>query len=185
MNTRCFRLSAASSNRATSSRLNGSGNRPERFIGTRRSTFRPTTLRRFELRDGNSGLIGKELRLIPPGRWAVADFQRFWNPSRRPSLRASVGATDAGYTQRGHNLRKPVRWPSEAVALGWRFSTASEGHRTKPQFVTACSIAGATRAWRSSRQSNYEFPQVTIVKHTAGDNFTGWRASRSGSSQSG
>ena len=51
---------------------------------------------------------------------------------------------DAGirlYTQRGHNLRKPVRWPSEAVALGWRFSTASEGHRTKPQFVTACSIA--------------------------------------------
>ena len=44
------------------------------------------------------------------------------------------------YTQRGHNLRKPVRWPSEAVALGWRFSTASEGHRTKPQFVTACSI---------------------------------------------
>ena len=44
------------------------------------------------------------------------------------------------YTQRGNNLRKPVRWPSEAVALGWRFSTASEGHRTKPQFVTAWSI---------------------------------------------
>ena len=37
-----------------------------------------------------------------------------------------------------------VRWPSEAVGTGWR-STASEGHRTKPQISTGCSIAGLVR----------------------------------------
>ena len=34
-----------------------------------------------------------------------------------------------------------VRWPSEAVGTGWQ-STASEGHRTKPQIVTGCGKYG-------------------------------------------
>ena len=44
---------------------------------------RATTLGRFDLRDGNLGLMGKELRLIPTGRWAVADIEGIsglWRP---------------------------------------------------------------------------------------------------------
>ena len=55
------------------------------------------------------------------------------------------------YTQRGHNLREPVRWASEPVEGCYPKATGSEAHRTgrshlakvlpKPQFVTACGIA--------------------------------------------
>ena len=40
-------------------------------------TSRATTLRRFDLRDGNLGLMGKELRLIPFAGRSVADLERF------------------------------------------------------------------------------------------------------------
>ena len=43
------------------------------------------------------------------------------------------------YTARGQELRELVRWPSEAVDCQ-PVPTASEGHRTKPQIVTACGI---------------------------------------------
>ena len=34
-----------------------------------------TSLRRFEVRDGNSGLTAKDLRLIPLDGWPVADLE--------------------------------------------------------------------------------------------------------------
>ena len=36
----------------------------------------------------------------------------------------------SGYTQRGHNLREPVRWASEPVEGCYPKATGSEAHRT-------------------------------------------------------
>ena len=81
--------------------------------------------------------VGGSWRLFPklPTAWGWPRFdERFQDGC------PFHGAGSAGwYTARGQELRELVRWPSEAVDCQ-PVPTASEGHRTKPQIVTACGI---------------------------------------------
>ena len=95
-------------------------------------TSRAATLRRFDLRYGNLGLTAKDLRLIPPGRWAVADLEGI--SGLRPSLPglttllALVSWTASGLVVPAKDNRGRIRRSSYemnarklgiALAIGW------------------------------------------------------------------
>ena len=105
------------------------------------SAFKPTDVSWTSNKSATTRPSAKTPFASSPVRWrSTVNVRARCVLATRPWRHCFCRCWSFVYTQRGHNLRKPVRWPSEAVALGWRFSTASEGHRTKPQFVTACSI---------------------------------------------
>ena len=49
---------------------------------------------------------------------------------RAEKIRRTYALTIPDYTQRGHNLREPVRWASEPVEGCYPKATGSEAHRT-------------------------------------------------------
>ena len=97
-----------------------------------------TAVRRFELRDGNLGLMGKKLRLIPLTGRFVADLERYC--ARRATLSPgrcfpgghrgviepfSAPITDHGRTARGHLYRcAPATYILELASLRGTLSGA-------------------------------------------------------------